>query len=165
MGVLKWIGILLVPVSIAVYFHFFVCVPAPVKPPIVNGWWALRDENVAEPRSAAIEPFKVKVSADTLSDLKMRLLNARLFDSLPDSNFEYGMNSNYLREVVKYWQGKFDWKKQEALLNAYPQFTTHIEGIEIHFVHVKPSKDAGSFPGFSREKTNVKLNIFGCVIV
>ena len=56
MGLLKWIGILIVPFSIAIYFYCFICVPAPVKPDLVNGWWAVKDENVAEPRSALIEP-------------------------------------------------------------------------------------------------------------
>ena len=83
------------------------------------------------------------MSADTLSDLQKRLQTTRLFDSLPDSNFEYGVNSNYLKDVIKYWLEKFDWRKQEAVLNAYPQFTTVIEGIEVHFVQVKPAKNAG----------------------
>jgi microsomal epoxide hydrolase len=141
MGLLKWIGILIVPVSIAAYFYCFICVPAPVKPDLVNGWWAVKDENVAEPRSALIEPFKVKASSDVMTNIKAKLKDVRLFESLPDSNFEYGMNSDYLKKVIKYWEERFDWPKQVAVLNTYPQFTTFIEGIEVHFVHVKPTKN------------------------
>ena len=143
MSLLKWIGILIVPVSIAVYFYCFICVPAPVKPDLVNGWWAVKDENVAEPRSALIEPFKVKASSDVMTNIKAKLKDVRLFESLPDSNFEYGMNSDYLKKVIKYWEERFDWPKQVAVLNTYPQFTTFIEGIEVHFVHVKPTKNIG----------------------
>ena len=59
---------------------------------------------------------------------------------LEDSAFEYGFNIDYLmNEVAPYWLQKFDWKKHERNLNMImPQFTTSIDGLNIHFAHVKP---------------------------
>ena len=72
-------------------------------------------------------------------------LKATKVKPLEDSGFEYGFNIEYLiNDVVPYWLKKYDWKKQEKMLNeVLPQFTTSIDGLEIHFAHVKPSaKDA-----------------------
>jgi len=90
--------------------------------------------------STEIHPFKVNVSLDELQDLQQRLSNARFVDHIEDTKFTYGFNSNYLKEIVEYWQTKYDWRKEEAKLNAYPQFKTQIEGLDIHFVQVKPDK-------------------------
>ncbi|NXA11718.1 HYEP hydrolase, partial [Sapayoa aenigma] len=54
-----------------------------------------------------------------------------------NSGLHYGTNSVYLRKVVSYWKNQFNWKKQAEVLNTYPQFKTKIQGIDIHFVHVK----------------------------
>jgi len=141
MGLLKWIALLLLPVTLGVVLYYCCC-SSPTKPDVPeNAWWGLRDEKDGEPPSAAIETFEVKVAGDVLNDLRMRLLNTRYFDSLPESNFEYGFNAGYMREVAKYWHEKFDWKAQQAKLNQYPQFTTVIEGIGVHFVHVKPPQN------------------------
>jgi len=50
-----------------------------------------------------------------------------------------------MKEVVDYWLNKYDWPKQEKLLNTYPQYMTNIEGIDVHFIHVKPSIPAGMY--------------------
>lgn len=77
-----------------------------------------------------------------LVDLKSRLSKARYVDHIEGTHFNYGFNSNFLKKVVTYWQTKYDWKKEEAKLNAVPQFVTQIEGIDVHFLHVKPAKKA-----------------------
>lgn len=84
----------------------------------------------------------MRITDGELVDLQSRLANARYVDHVEDTQFHYGFNSEYLKEVVEYWRTKYDWRAEEAKLNAYPQFLTQIEGLDIHFVHVKPSKPA-----------------------
>ncbi|VDM46772.1 unnamed protein product [Toxocara canis] len=70
---------------------------------------------------------------DGLKDLRMRLQNTRIsHEPLEDSdNFEYGFNANFLRTVIRYWAEKFDWRKQEAIIHRFPQFTTEIDGLKL----------------------------------
>jgi hypothetical protein len=63
-------------------------------------------------------------------------------EPIEGTQFNYGFNANYLKQVIEYWKTKYDWRKQEKELNKFNQFTTQIEGINIHFIHVKPSKPA-----------------------
>ncbi|KFU84731.1 Epoxide hydrolase 1, partial [Chaetura pelagica] len=74
-----------------------------------------------------------------LQDLHRRLDQARYAPPLEGAAFHYGFNSNFLRKVVSYWRKEFDWREKVKVLNKYPHFRTTIEGIEIHFIHVKPS--------------------------
>lgn len=84
----------------------------------------------------------MNVSDSELQDLQQRLANARYVDHVEETQFRYGFNSDYLRKVVEYWRTKYDFRAQEKKLNSYPMFVTQIEGLDIHFVHVKPSKQA-----------------------
>jgi len=85
-----------------------------------------------------------KVTDEALLDLLKRLIDTRIPESLlGEANFEYGFHSVYMKEVLKYWLNKYDWRTQEKLLNSYPQYMTNIEGIDVHFIHIKPSKPAG----------------------
>uniref|UniRef100_A0A915CL55 Transmembrane protein 258 n=1 Tax=Ditylenchus dipsaci TaxID=166011 RepID=A0A915CL55_9BILA len=92
----------------------------------------------------AITPFKVQVSNDSIVDLQSRLQASRIgHQQLEDVNsFEYGMNLVTLNSFKDYWLNNFDWRKQEELLNAYPQFTTEIEGLKIHFIYAKPPQSS-----------------------
>ncbi|XP_035205761.1 epoxide hydrolase 1-like [Stegodyphus dumicola] len=89
----------------------------------------------------SIRPFKIQVSNDVLNDLKMRLERTRFEDPLEESMFLDGFNPNYLREVVEYWKSKYNWEKEEEKLNKFQHFKTRIEGLDIHFMHVKPTKE------------------------
>ena len=82
-------------------------------------------------------PFKIEVSQSILDDLQARLKQTRWTDEPKDAGWNYGMNPKYLRELVAYWQTKYDWRKQEAMLNQFPQFKAEIDGIGIHFIYVK----------------------------
>ena len=93
----------------------------------------------------AIVPFKIKVSDAVLSDLKRRLSQTRFADELTDSGWEYGMNLAYLKSLVEYWRDKYDWRAQEKRLNAFDQFKTNIDGVDIHFIHQR-SKNANAMP-------------------
>ncbi|CAI5452344.1 unnamed protein product [Caenorhabditis angaria] len=87
-----------------------------------------------------IKPFKVNIDQQIIDDLKLRLKNSRIsHNSLEDSDdFYYGFNSKHLLKLRDYWQTKYDWRKYEAILNEFPQFITEIEGLNIHFLRVKP---------------------------
>jgi pimeloyl-ACP methyl ester carboxylesterase len=82
-------------------------------------------------------PFEIHVAEDVLVDLRQRLASARWPDELPDADWDYGTNLSYLRQLVKYWHESYDWRAQERFLNTFPQFTTEIDGIHLHFLHVK----------------------------
>jgi pimeloyl-ACP methyl ester carboxylesterase len=81
--------------------------------------------------------FKIQISADEINDLKQRLSNTRWPGQLIDDGWKKGAPIDYLKSLVNYWLHKFDWKKQEALLNKYPQFITEIAGQDIHFLHIR----------------------------
>ena len=100
---------------------------------------------VGEPfpkNSEDIHPFSVNVSDEVLEDLRRRLESARFGQSIAGTQFNYGFNSEYLQKVVNYWKTSYDWRKYEKELNKFNQFKTQINGINIHFLHIKPSKPA-----------------------
>lgn len=82
-----------------------------------------------------IVPFKIQVPDATLADLKQRLAGTRFPGEITGSNWDYGTNLGYLKELVTYWRDKFDWRAAEHRLNQFDQFTTNIDGIDIHFIH------------------------------
>lgn len=85
----------------------------------------------------AITPFEIHIPDADIADLKARLANARLPAQIPGTGWEYGTNAAYLKELVDYWQNDFDWRAQEAELNKFAQFKTTIDGLPIHFIHVR----------------------------
>lgn len=85
----------------------------------------------------AIKKFNINVQQEVLDDLSTRLKNTRWTEEPEGSGWSYGTNSNYLKELVDYWQNSYNWRKQEEALNQFPQFTTEINGTTIHFIHVK----------------------------
>ena len=97
------------------------------------------------PSDSAIVPFKIQIPESVLSDLKRRLAQARFAEELSDAGWEYGTNLAYLKTLVEYWRDKYDWRTQEKRLNAYDQFKTNIDGIDIHFIHQR-SKNPNATP-------------------
>ena len=92
---------------------------------------------------AKINPFRIDIPQADLDDLRERLARTRWPDELPGTGWSYGVPSSYARELAEYWRTGYDWRKQEAALNEYPQFTTEIDGQNIHFLHVRsPEPDA-----------------------
>jgi pimeloyl-ACP methyl ester carboxylesterase len=90
-----------------------------------------------------IEPFRIDVSHDELSDLRSRLAATRWPDPLPGEPWARGVPVDYLRGLADYWADDFDWRAQEAELNSHPHFRTEIDGQTIHFMHVRsPEPDA-----------------------
>ncbi|CAL1260814.1 unnamed protein product [Larinioides sclopetarius] len=105
-----------------------------------EGWFGRgpRPDNTNS-MDTSIQSFKIHVPDEILTDLKNRLQRACFEPPLEDAKFDYGFNSNYLQSVIEYWKTEFDWRKQEEQINKYPHFKTYIEGINVHFVHVKPT--------------------------
>ncbi len=89
----------------------------------------------AEDRS--IRPFKVQVSQAALDDLRRRIAATRWPDKETVADQSQGAQLAKLQELVRYWGSSYDWPKAEAKLNALPQFTTNIDGLDIHFIHVR----------------------------
>lgn len=83
------------------------------------------------------DPFTIQVAEETLLDLRQRLERVRWPDQLPGTGWDYGTDLAYLRDLVTYWHDRYDWQAQQNLLNAYPQFLMEIDGIRLHFQHIK----------------------------
>ncbi len=84
-----------------------------------------------------VRPFTIAVEDSVLDDLRLRLANTRWPDEIPGSGWDYGSNLAYLKELVEYWRTKFDWRAQEAKLNAFSHFKSEVDGLDIHFIHEK----------------------------
>ena len=90
-----------------------------------------------------ITPFRLDVPQADLDDLHDRLARTRWPDEPAGIDWSYGIPAGYLRELAEYWRDRYDWRAQEARLNAFPQFTTEIDGQNLHFLHVRsPEPDA-----------------------
>jgi pimeloyl-ACP methyl ester carboxylesterase len=85
----------------------------------------------------AIRPYRIEASQAALDDLNNRLVLTRWPDELPGAEWNYGVPLDFVKEMVEYWRTSFDWRKQEQRLNELPQFTTTIDGANIHFFHIK----------------------------
>jgi len=90
-----------------------------------------------------MQPFLIDVSDADLDDLHDRLAHTRWPDDLPGVEWSRGVPLGYLRQLAEYWRTGYDWRKHEAELNRLPQFTTTIDGQNVHFLHVRsPEPDA-----------------------
>jgi epoxide hydrolase len=92
-----------------------------------------------------IRPFRIDVPQGDLDDLMARLERTRWPDELPGGEWSYGVPLDYVKGLAERWRTSFDWRKVEAGLNEYPQFTTTIDGQDVHFLHVR-SPEPDAFP-------------------
>lgn len=90
---------------------------------------------VNEENEMLIVPFRVDVPQAAIDDLRSRLANTRLPDQIPGTSWEYGTERSYLEELLAHWTNEFDWRAQEARINAFDQFTTVIDDVDTHFIH------------------------------
>jgi len=93
----------------------------------------------------SIRPFQFRASDDELTDLKRRIATTRWPDRETVQDDSQGVKLATTRKLADYWLNHHDWRKAEANLNQYPQFLTSIDGVDIHFIHVK-SKHAKALP-------------------
>jgi pimeloyl-ACP methyl ester carboxylesterase len=91
----------------------------------------------ADNNGTAIRPFRVNVPEADLTDLRRRVRATRWPDKETVADRSQGVQLAKLQELVQYWGSGYDWRKAEAKLNALPQFMTTIDGIDIHFIHVR----------------------------
>src|ERR687894_1610514 len=92
------------------------------------------DEHSTE---TTIRPFRVDVPEEDLVELRRRIAATRWPSKELVEDRSQGVQLATLQELVRYWQTDYDWRKAEAELNALPQFKTEIDGVDIHFIHVK----------------------------
>jgi pimeloyl-ACP methyl ester carboxylesterase len=92
-----------------------------------------------------IRPFKVDVPEAKLAELRRRIEATRWPSRELVDDRSQGVQLETLQELARYWTTGYDWRKAEAKLNALPQFTTEIDGVEIHFIHVR-SQHEGALP-------------------
>ena len=104
-----------------------------------------RGTAVAIADGGAVRPFSVKIPDRDLADLRRRLQATRWPDQETVTDRSQGPQLSVLRDLVQYWGSGYDWRKGEAKLNSYPQFMTTIDGVDIHFVHVR-SRHRGALP-------------------
>jgi pimeloyl-ACP methyl ester carboxylesterase len=95
--------------------------------------------------AGAITPFRVHFSDEALADLKRRVLATRWPEQETVADQSQGMPLAMIRELARYWATDYDWRKAEAKLNALPQFVTTIDGLDIHFIHVR-SREKNALP-------------------
>jgi microsomal epoxide hydrolase len=80
--------------------------------------------------------FTLSVPEQDLADLRARLALTRFPDQAPDAPWAYGTDLHYMKTLVQYWQAEFDWRAQEARLNAFPQFKVSLPDVDLHYLHV-----------------------------
>ena len=87
--------------------------------------------------ATAAQPFRLEVAEHAIDDLRARLARTRFPDQPPGPPWAYGADVAYLEQLVQHWRSGFDWRAQEARLNAFPQFRVPLHGIDVHFLHVE----------------------------
>src|SRR5215217_41487 len=98
------------------------------------------DEHSTE---TTIRPFRIDVPEEDLVDLRRRIAATQWPEKETVEDRSQGVQLATIQELARYWATEYDWRRCEARLNALPQFTTQIDGVEIHFIHVRsPHPDA-----------------------
>ncbi|WP_406643023.1 epoxide hydrolase family protein [Amycolatopsis sp. WGS_07] len=99
----------------------------------------------ATPTSALVRPFAVSIPDSDIDDLKRRLAGTRWPDPETVDDWSQGVRVENARSLAGYWQHGYDWRRFESALNRFPQFLTEIDGLDIHFIHVR-SKNPDALP-------------------
>ncbi len=90
-----------------------------------------------------MRPFRVEIPQSSIDDLNQRIADTRWPSELPGIGWERGVPSAYLKDLADYWRTKYDWRAAEDRLNRLPQYIARIDGIDVHFLHVRsPEPDA-----------------------
>jgi pimeloyl-ACP methyl ester carboxylesterase len=114
------------------------------------------------PATDAIRPFQFRASDEDLADLRRRIQATRFPEKEPVDDHSQGVPLATIQEVARYWSTEYDWRKVEARMNAYPHFMTNIDGLDIHFIHVRsrhpnalPAIIAHGWPGSIIEQLKI----------
>ncbi|XP_075165249.1 juvenile hormone epoxide hydrolase 2-like [Haematobia irritans] len=117
--------------------------PIPLPHIDTNKYWGPGDSSHYK-ENTAIKAFKIKVDPKILGDIKFQLnRSVDLGEPLEGVKFEYGYNIEALKNLVQYWRDSYlsKWDEREKFLNSMPQYTTQIQGLNIHYIHAKPSDE------------------------
>ncbi|MEP7100211.1 MAG: epoxide hydrolase N-terminal domain-containing protein, partial [Burkholderiales bacterium] len=95
--------------------------------------------------SNAIENFRIAVDDTVLDDLRARLRKTRWPEAELVDDWSQGAPRAWIQDICRHWADTYDWRQREALLNRFAQFTTEIDGLAIHFLHVR-SPHANAMP-------------------
>src|SRR5438874_1054521 len=98
-----------------------------------------------DPNPNAIRPFQVKVLEAELTELRRRINATKWPERETVTDASQGVQLATIQALARYWASNYDWRKVEAKLNALPQFITEIDGLDIHFIHVR-SKHENALP-------------------
>jgi pimeloyl-ACP methyl ester carboxylesterase len=99
----------------------------------------------APPKPDQVRPFHIAVPDAVLDDLRERLAKTRWPDQIPGSGWTQGPDVAFVKALVEHWRGAFDWRAQERRLNAFDQYVTTTDGLDLHFIHQR-SKHPGALP-------------------
>src|SRR5260221_480163 len=113
--------------------------------PAIGSFKALAQTSAFELPKATegVEPFKVSVPQIAIDDLKRRLASTRWPERETVGDWSQGVPLQKAQALVGYWRDKYDWRRFEARINAFPQYRTQIDGVGIHFIHVRsPQQNA-----------------------
>ncbi|PTQ10266.1 multidrug MFS transporter [Sphingomonas oleivorans] len=91
----------------------------------------------AQVSGAAIRPFKAVIPAADIAAMKRRIVETRWADAQPATDDSQGVRRQTIEPLLRYWANGYDWRKIEARLNALPMFMTEIDGLDIHFIHMR----------------------------
>jgi len=111
--------------------------PQPVASDVATDIGSVPAKQRTTTTDSSIRPFRANVPEAAVVDLKRRLAATRWPDKETVADASQGAQLAKLQELVRYWGTEYDWRKGEARLNAFPQFKTKIDGVDIHFIHVK----------------------------
>ncbi|CAG9856393.1 unnamed protein product [Phyllotreta striolata] len=127
--------IMAIPIAL-VWFWAAKLMKEPSMPAYNESWWGPGEPRYIDDK---IRPFEISVSDEILKDLKYRLEHTLpLQPALKGTKHTYGINTNLLQKVLHFWKNEYNWTEREAYLNQFPQFLVNIQGLDIHFIHVKP---------------------------
>jgi hypothetical protein len=105
---------------------------------------ALHEETTQSADTAVIRPFEIHVPEAELSELRRRINNTKWPERETVTDATQGVQLATTQALARYWGTEYDWRKCEARLNALPQFITEIDGLDIHFIHVRSKHENAS---------------------
>lgn len=135
-----FIGVLVLGTAILYKKYNDLSKPLPIPDLDLKAYWGPGPKSSYK-EDTSIRPFTVSIPDTVITKLQQKLEDTAAFaPPLEEVNFEYGFNTNELPKVISYWRNNYlsNWKKRESYLNSLAQFKTKIQGLDIHFIHVKP---------------------------
>lgn len=128
---------LLAPITLGIIVYISTSNDDVAAPKLPDTYWG---SSKVKKESTDIRPFTIDVPSSVIEDLKHRLANRRSYvEPLENVGWTYGISTVFLNSVLDHWKDKYNWTERQALLNKYPQFKTVIQGLDIHFYHVRPT--------------------------